>query len=285
MVAFTTQQLAATCTSYGLFDPGGITPQDSLLPLLAMMRQLHLPCLFDWHSLRKPASRQRPLQLLGSEDINGHWGEEGVGQTAIAGGGEMAKELGIPAIAVPHSVAMAMAGRFSYGYSTLEQCTPYGDATPRKPSLSGGIMITSFDLGGVQYVTPLLSASRNSSTTTPSLSALRNSSTTSLALYESTQHCTLYKGAIQQKTSTGGNRKPTTHVANQQLAAKRTSNHPFDPGGLSSLQSWLINLPCCLLLAAAISTPHLPPFVAVSIQVVYGQGISIGTCLGDYVGV
>ncbi|KAI9698360.1 MAG: hypothetical protein M1836_003940 [Candelina mexicana] len=114
------QQLAATCTSYhdntiAPFDPDGVTSQD----------------------LRKPALRQRPLQLLGSEDINGHWDKEGLSQ-ATAGGGGMAKELEIAAIAVSYSMAMAMAGRFSYGYSTLEQCTPYGGATPRKPFLFGG---------------------------------------------------------------------------------------------------------------------------------------------------
>ncbi|KAI9695622.1 MAG: hypothetical protein M1836_006150 [Candelina mexicana] len=279
------QQLATTCTSYfdnpiAPLDPGGIAPQDSL-PLLLL--PLRLPCLFDWH-LRKPALRQRPSpKLLGTEDINGHWDKEGAGQ-AIAGGGGMAKELGIAAVAVLYSTVSA--GWYSYGYSTLvadsgtaitiEQCTPYGGATPRKPSLFGG---TRSD-------------------------------------------CTPYGGATHQKPSLRGNRKSTTQVANQQLVAECTScqpfdpggvrppspprsslvdapfdagglfplsasrnsftitpslsalcnsYHPFDPGGLSSLRSWLFDLPCCLLLAAAVSTPCLRCRCADSTLVAHGQ--------------
>ncbi|KAI9701305.1 MAG: hypothetical protein M1836_001975 [Candelina mexicana] len=230
------RQLAATCTSYALFNPGGGSPYSFLLLplLLATMRQQHLPCLFDWH-LRKPALQQRPPQLLGTEDINGYWVEEGVGQ-AIAGGGGMGKELGI-AVAVLYSTATVGLAETSSEvlYDGLEQCTPYGGATPRKPSLSGGTMITLFDPGGVpdgiQNVTPLLSASRNSY-------PIRKPS-----LFGGTQfYSTPYGGANQQKPSLRGNRKSTTYVANQQLAAERTSNHPFDPGGLSSVQSWLIDL-------------------------------------------
>ncbi|KAI9705617.1 MAG: hypothetical protein M1836_006373 [Candelina mexicana] len=222
------QRLAATCTSYDLFDPGG-GPSYLPLPLLfAILRQPHLPCLFDWH-LQKPTSRLRPLQLLGSEDINEHWvDKKGVGQ-ATADGGGMGKELGIPAVAVLYSTATAgpteaLMAWSSYGYSTpsmvlydgLKQCTPYGGATPRKPSLFRGTQSDS----------------------------------------------TPYGGATQQKTSAGGTRKSTMHVAvTRQLFASGNSLSfdpegvrslsppqsislmtPFNPGGLSSIRSWLIDL-------------------------------------------
>ncbi|KAI9705605.1 MAG: hypothetical protein M1836_006361 [Candelina mexicana] len=236
-VAITIRQLAATRTSYGLFDPEGSTPQDFLSLLLLLP-----PCLFDWH-LRKPALRQRPPPplLLGTEDINGHWVDmEGVSQ-ATAGGGGMAKELGIPAIAVPHSMAMATAGWSSYGYSTLavdsrtaitiEQCTPYGGATPRKPSLFGGTRFNSTPYGGATQQKPSRRGNRKS---TASVAVTR----------------WLFAGRNGLSFDPGGTRPPSPPQSIP-LAA------PFDPGGLSSSQSWLINLPCCLLLATAVSTPCL----------------------------
>ncbi|KAI9696004.1 MAG: hypothetical protein M1836_005835, partial [Candelina mexicana] len=141
-----------------------------------------LSCLFDWH-LQKPASQRPSSKLLGYKDINGHWAEEeGVGQ-AIAGRDGMDKELEIAVTAVAqYSTATAELSETTSVvlYNGLEQCTPYGGAAPQKPSLSEGTMTDSDG----QYITPLLSATRNSSTTSP-------------ALYESTQSAsTPYGGAI-----------------------------------------------------------------------------------------
>ncbi|KAI9704223.1 MAG: hypothetical protein M1836_007084 [Candelina mexicana] len=203
-VAFN-QQLAATCTSYALFNPEGIAPQDSLLPLLL---PLVLPCLLNWHLL-KPAS-QRP-KLLGYKDGNGHSvADLGLGQ-ATADGEGMGKELGIAAVAVSYSTVTA--GWFSYSYFTL-------------------------------------TAGR-----------------TAIAVEQSMP----YGGATQQKPSRRGTQKTTTHVTSQQLAAKRTSSHPFNPGGLSSIRSWLNDL---FYASSSLIRPRLPT----------GKGISIGIRLKDHGG-
>ena len=181
-----------------------------------------LLCLHDWH-FSKPAPRQRPTQLLGSEvDINGYLVDDLRLDQALADGGGMVKEHGYTAVTVLYSIAMAG--------------TSYGGATPRKSSTSRGT--SCFIKALITQLAAICTSYQpfNSCGPLVLLSASRNSFTSTITTPPT--HCTPYGGALHQSALVSASRNSSTTTNSTRKTSIRgiqsygNATVPFDPGDI-----------------------------------------------------